>query len=147
MAEQSIPIFYTAAGGVVVDSSGERVLLLIRPSRDEVRLPKGHLEPDETPQAAALREVAEETGYADLAIISDLGQQLVAFTLGKHTAVRRTEHYFLMRLNSSREASRPKPDEQFFPVWVSWDEASAHLTFDAEREWIRRAKIKLEASL
>jgi ADP-ribose pyrophosphatase YjhB (NUDIX family) len=40
-------------------------MLLIRPSRDEVRLPKGHVEAGETLRAAALREVAEETGYDD----------------------------------------------------------------------------------
>jgi hypothetical protein len=31
----------------------------------------------------------------------------------------------------------PAVDEQFFPVWVSWM-SSGHLTFEAEREWVRR---------
>jgi len=48
---------YTAAGGVVVDA--ERVLVLRRPSRDEVRLPKGHIEKGESAQETALREVME----------------------------------------------------------------------------------------
>ena len=51
---------YTAAGGVVV--RGEDVLVLRRPGRDEIRLPKGHVEPGEGLAEAALRETREETG-------------------------------------------------------------------------------------
>ncbi len=139
-----IRILYDAAGGVVTNTEGSCVLLLIRPSRDEVRLPKGHIEPDETPQETALREVAEEAGYSDLGIVADLGEQLVAFTLGSH-AIRRTEHYYLMQLHASTQIERPSKDrEQFFPIWVTWDEALEHLTFEAEQEWVRRARLKLE---
>jgi predicted NUDIX family NTP pyrophosphohydrolase len=47
---------YTAAGGVVVHDG--HVLVLVRRGRGEVRLPKGHVEPGEEVQAAALREAA-----------------------------------------------------------------------------------------
>ena len=131
-------ITYDAAGGVV--TRGDEVLLLIRPERDEVRLPKGHVDVGERPEEAALREVAEESGYADLEIVADLGTQLVAFTY-RGTDYRRTEHYFLMRLRSPRRRPRPPEDEaQFIPTWVPWDEAEAALTFEAERIWLRRAR-------
>ena len=55
---------YAAGGGVVVHDG--RVLVLRRYSRDEIRLPKGHVDPGETVQEAALREVREESGYAGL---------------------------------------------------------------------------------
>jgi len=64
-------VTYVAAGGVVIHEG--QVLLLDRPGRGEVRLPKGHVEPGEEPAEAALREVREEAGYADLAILADLG--------------------------------------------------------------------------
>jgi 8-oxo-dGTP pyrophosphatase MutT (NUDIX family) len=138
--KKNIPVLYNAAGGVLIDTDGRKVLLLIRPSRDEVRLPKGHIEPGEKPKATALREVAEESGYDDIEIVADLGEQLVAFTLGNH-AIRRTEHYYLMRLLSKAQKERPESDDmQFFPIWVSWDEALVHLTFEAERKWIHRAR-------
>ncbi|HOC20626.1 MAG TPA: NUDIX domain-containing protein [Anaerolineae bacterium] len=133
-------VSYTAAGGVVTDGTGEQVLLLIRPSQDEVRLPKGHIDPGETPEAAALREAIEETGYDDLEILAPLGQQLVVFSTD-NSNVRRTEIFFLMRARSRHETPRPPEDEaQFFTIWVTWEEAWAHLTFEAEREWIRRAR-------
>ena len=51
----------------------DKLLVLERPARGEVRLPKGHVEPGEAPREAALREVREEAGYADLEIVADLG--------------------------------------------------------------------------
>ena len=54
-----------AAGGVVVrrSRSGEREIAVIhRPEYDDWTLPKGKVEPDETPEDCALREVREETG-------------------------------------------------------------------------------------
>ena len=50
-----------AAGGVVTDPAG-RWLLMFRNGRWD--LPKGHIEPGETAEAAAVREIAEETGVA-----------------------------------------------------------------------------------
>ena len=140
MSKKLTRITYTASGGVLTDSDGLHVLVLIRPTSDEVRLPKGHVEPDEPPQHAALREVTEETGYDDIEIIANLGEQLVAFPLGKKV-VRRTEYYYLMRARSHHQIERPNQDaEQFFTIWVSWDEALEHLTFEAEQEWLRRAR-------
>jgi 8-oxo-dGTP pyrophosphatase MutT (NUDIX family) len=127
---------YAAAGGVVV--SGDRVLALRRPSRGEVRLPKGHVELGEDVQAAALRETREESGYADLVLKADLGTQVVEFDYeGRH--VVRTERYFLMALAESPKGSPTDGEEQFETVWLTWDEALAALTFEAEREWVRRA--------
>lgn len=132
-------IVYTAAGGVVMSADHSEVLLLIRPERDEVRLPKGHLDPGEAPQEAALREVQEESGYADLELVAALGQQLVAFALGAAT-VQRTEYYYLLRARSRQQIERPPDDDaQFFSIWVSWEEALEHLTFEAERDWIHKA--------
>ena len=134
---------YTAAGGVLVDASGTQVLLLIRPSRDEVRLPKGHVEPGETLQDAALREVIEESGYADIVVIKELGEQLVAFQYNGRQ-VQRTEYYFLMRARSKQLHPRPEVDEnQFFATWVDWEQANMVITFDAEREWLKRARVTL----
>ena len=131
---------YTAAGGVVTD--GEMVLVLLRPSRAEIRLPKGHVEGFETVEEGAIRETIEETGYPDLEIIGDLGSQIVEFTnrwFGNDLRVRE-ERFFLMKLLDDITIPRPAEDWQFDPKWVSWDEAEETLTFEAEREWVRRAR-------
>jgi 8-oxo-dGTP pyrophosphatase MutT (NUDIX family) len=128
---------YIAAGGVVVRNSC--VLVLERPSKDEIRLPKGHIEPGETVREAALRETSEETGYTDLTIEADLGSQRVEFVhKGRH--VIRTERFFLMTPAGWGGKPAGEGEPQFDPVWLPWDEALAILTFEAEREWVQRAR-------
>lgn len=134
---------YASAGGVVVDSEGQRVLVLLRPSRlgpdqqPEIRLPKGHIEPGESRQEAARREVCEEAGIAAVEIAADLGHQIVEFDWREHHYVR-DESYFLMAL--ARDATPGEPEKQFERLWLSWEDALTRLTFAAEREWVRRAR-------
>ncbi len=148
---------YTAAGGVVMDDGG-RVLLIERwVERDgqivhEVRLPKGHVEPGETDEQAALRETCEESGYCSLHVLADLGTTVTEFDKhldaeGEH--VRRTERYYLMRL---ADAHRSEPNFQsadearFNPRWVSGlDEAERVLTYGSEKEFAARARAHLAA--
>ena len=132
-------IRYIAAGGVVVHDG--RVLVLRRLNQGEVRLPKGHVEPGESVQEAALRETREESGYA-VVFKADLGTQVVEFDY-KEQHVVRSGRYFLMALMAladGPEDSTSGGEEQFEPDWLTWDEALAALTFDAEREWVRRAR-------
>jgi 8-oxo-dGTP pyrophosphatase MutT (NUDIX family) len=128
---------YAAAGGVVVNQ--DRVLILHRPSASDIRLPKGEIEAGESAQEAALREVSEETGYADLEIIEDLGAQTVSFEY-RDKYVHRDERYFLMHLRSLDQIERPIKDMQLIPVWTSWDEALNALSFEEERRWIVLAR-------
>ena len=132
---------YASAGGVVVD--GERVLVIRRPGRagpdgrPEMRLPKGHIEPGESREDTARREVSEETGLSDVEILADLGQQTVEFDWqGRHTI--RSESFFLMAPAPGLEPG--PPEKQFVRQWLSWEEALDQLTFEAEREWVRRAQ-------
>lgn len=128
---------YSAAGGVIVHD--EMVLVLRWPSRGEVRLPKGHVERGETVREAALREAREESGYLDLEIVTDLGQQRVTFR-DRDRRVARTERYFLMALSGEPNRPRGGGESKFDPVWLPWDAALDVLTFEAEREWVRRAR-------
>lgn len=130
-------VTYEAAGGVVIDDNA--MLLLERPSRNEIRLPKGHIEPGEAATTAALRETAEEAGYTDLEIIADLGEQVVEFDYqGEH--IVRNEHYYLMRKRSEQQTARSAKDAaQFLPRWVSLADAIALLTYPAEQAVAQRA--------
>ncbi len=113
--------------------------MLDRPERCEIRLPKGHLESRETPAEAALRETAEETGYADLRIVRDLGAAQVTFHYQEQEYLR-TEHYFLMELRSQTQTCRPSTDQaQFHPIWRPLAEAMDLLTFAAERQVLAKA--------
>lgn len=139
---------YAAAGGVVLDDEG-RVLLLERwierwgELKHEVRLPKGHVEPGETDEQAAVRETCEESGYCAVEIVADLGTSFTAFTNPREHVGRR-EHFYLMRLT---HAGPPTPDHQgaaealFRDIWApGLEEAEALLTFDSEKLFAARAR-------
>ncbi len=134
---------YASSGGVVIHQG--RVLLVRKRHRPEIRLPKGHVEDGESRSEAALREVREETGYCNLRILADLGTVVNRFTIpdeGVH--VTRHEGYFLMTLEDETQAPRPAHDEDRFDVlWAPVHEALQLLTFETEREFLRRALQKL----
>jgi 8-oxo-dGTP pyrophosphatase MutT (NUDIX family) len=131
-------VYYRAAGGILIHNGN--ILLLDRPSRGEVRLPKGHIEEGESPVEAALREVREEAGYTHLDVVADLGTQRVQFVDPyRERRVTRDERYFLMRLRGAQRVERGEHEQQFTPVWVPADDAVARLTFESEREFVRRA--------
>ena len=136
------PIKYHAAGGVVIRENGRMLLLLEVAGRKELRLPKGHIEDGETVEQAAVREVQEETGYADVEIVDDLGSITHTFyNYRKDASITRTESYFLMRLNSEQPYNGPQYEhERFKRRWVRTDDADRLLTYESEREFARRAR-------
>jgi len=134
---------YSAAGGVVVEATSKRILVLVLfdhigpDGLPEVRLPKGHIEPGEGRAQAAVREVLEETGLTRVQVLADLGHQAVEFGYqGRHIA--RDESYFLMLVPSREGWGEPEP--KFERSWLTWDEALDQLTYEPEREWVRRGR-------
>ena len=84
-----------AAGGVVNRLGGEgevEVLLVHRPRYDDWTLPKGKLEPGETHEQAAVREVEEETGFH-----CELGRELPSTSYHDSKGRPKTVRYWAMR--------------------------------------------------
>ena len=122
-----------AAGGIVIDESSDsrRVLLVHRPRYDDWSFPKGKLDPGETIEEAALREVKEETGLT-CRIVRKLAVRRYRYrTRHKGRLKPKAVHYFLMeRLN--RRIKVPG-DEVDLAVWVEFDEASRKLTYEQDK--------------
>jgi 8-oxo-dGTP pyrophosphatase MutT (NUDIX family) len=145
---------YRAAGGVVLDAAGcvlliERWIMRNGQPVYEIRLPKGHVEPGESDEAAALRETCEETGYCGLEVIADLGEFLNRFILPDEVVLRH-ERFFLLRLTDPVRGEphfdSPEADEaRYQPLWAAdLVAAEALITFASEREFVRRARGYLE---
>ena len=64
------------AGGVIFrrNDKGDVEFLLYQDARDRWTIPKGHVEPGETTQEAAKREVSEESGLKNIAMCGWLGK-------------------------------------------------------------------------
>lgn len=124
---------YRSAGGVVIHDN--RVLLLERPERNEVRLPKGHVERAEPVERTARRETKEESGLRGLDPLDSLGTIRNVFFHDGRLFVR-DETYFVYRWRGERVKDEEK---QFRRSWASFEDAVSRLTFAAERYFLRRA--------
>ena len=134
-----------SAGGVVFRRAGDEVqILVLQHEGGKWMLPKGTIEPGETPEAVALREVAEETGLSSVRVITDLGQERYSFfwrTEG--TYYDKTVHYFLLEFLGGEEV-RPQREEGFVAAeWVNLDEALARIKYKETREIVNRARAAL----
>ncbi len=107
---------HTAAGGVVIRRVQARlyVALIREGGLTAYVLPKGHVEPGETLDRAARREVAEESGLSDLTLIGEL---TVRQRLNYSRRSWGTTHYFLF-VTAQAEAAPPEPVES--PVQTHW---------------------------
>ena len=111
-----------AAGGIVGRDGS--VLVVHRPRYDDWSLPKGKLRLGESWEAAALREVEEETGLR-----CELGE-LVGSTRYGLKEVR----YFSMTC-----AGEPQAQNEVDEVrWVALGEAAALLTYERDADLLRR---------
>ncbi len=126
-----------SAGGVVVD--GGKVLV-IRHARGEWIMPKGHLEPGEEPEQAALREVREETGL-EVRVVAPLGETSYAYRRKGEQALRpKRVIWYLMRPLTPRDRLRLAPEEGLQEAeWLGWEEARERLTWSGDRRILQRA--------
>ena len=115
-----------AAGGVVVRDG--RVLLVHRARHGDWSLPKGKLEPGESWEEAALREVEEETGVR---------ARLGAYLGETHYEVDdgpKTVRWWAMTTDGDAAPS----NEVDAVRWATFDEASTLLTYPRDRDVVSR---------
>ena len=124
-----------AAGAVL--HRGGLVAVVHRPQYDDWTLPKGKHDGDEDDEAAAVREVEEETGHIGT-IERDLG------TVGYDVAAGpKSVRYYLMAADAG---GRPLAQDVDEVRWVGIDEAVAMVTYDRDREVLERARPLLLAT-
>ena len=119
-----------AAGGVVLDETG-RVAVVHRPKYDDWSLPKGKLDPGETFEEAALREVLEETGVR-ARLVRELPS--VEYTVRDRPKLVR---YWLMSVESDPGFA---PNDEVDAVrWLSPADAVELLTYDRDKGVVEAA--------
>jgi 8-oxo-dGTP pyrophosphatase MutT (NUDIX family) len=142
--EKPANVVEISAGGFVVSKTDPSLIALMarfnRGGKLEWCIPKGHLEPEETKEQAALREVFEETGLT--AEITDyLGE--VSYTFNqKGKNVSKTVHVYLMDQVSGELSMDHDPNHEASELaWVKLDELISRLSHGSEK---RIAQLALE---
>ena len=134
----SVPTKF-AAGCVVYrhDATGAPLLLLIRDKYGHWTIPKGHLEVGESEQAAAVREVLEETGLS-----GELGALVarIVYTVRSKRGLERLKQvaFFLLRADSSEV--RPQAEEGISAAeWFAPEAALARIGYPQVRDVLAQA--------
>jgi len=103
--------------------------------------PKGHVEKDEDLETAALREVAEETGYTDVEIVKYMKQVDIKFKTSDGQKHSKEIHWFLADLKSERKHKYQRTDYEDKNIldmrWIPINEAVDLIPFKEEKELVR----------
>lgn len=135
----------TSAGGVVYRvADGAPLYLLIRDSYRNWGFPKGHVEKDEEPNAAALREVTEETGLTDLAL-RGLIETIDWHFRFRGKLIHKICHFYLME--TAESSTSPQRTEGITACrWLPFDAAEELISYANARDVLRKARVLVPAA-
>jgi len=129
-----------SAGGLVIRNLRGRPFVAVVRVRDRIlALPKGHPEPGESSQEAALREVREETGL-EATPVEKLGDVRYWYSR-EGERVLKVVSFFLLRYRSGRLEDHDHEVEE--ALWIPLEEAPSRLAYRGEKDMVRIALSRL----
>jgi 8-oxo-dGTP pyrophosphatase MutT (NUDIX family) len=147
-----------SAGGIVIRNGAEGwEMAVIEPQKEGsaaassrkrthkllLALPKGLVDPGETPEQTALREVQEETGLT-ASLITKLGDIKYAYvrSWGDNERVFKIVSFYLLRYQSGQidNISNDMRIEVKRALWIPLDGASRKIIYRGEKDMVRRAE-------
>ena len=142
-------VYQVSAGGVAhrIDDGRIEAVVIKTSLEGRWQLPKGMIDPGETAEIAALREVREEAGIVCEIIepLDDIEYWFVAAFDGPKKRYHKKVHFYLMKY---LEGDVNDHDHEVVEArWVGIDEAERMLAFDGEKDLIVKAKRRLGADV
>lgn len=136
-----------SAGGVAFrwnDSEPEIAIVSVKPKM-RWQLPKGIVDPGESPSVTAVREVREEAGIETdlIKLIETIEYWYRSTKNGKPVRFHKFVHFYLLQYKSGEVSNHDHEVEE--SRWVSFEEAIERLTFESEREVVKKAREMIEA--
>ena len=119
------------AGGIVFrrgSVSGDIEILLIQDAKDRWTIPKGHIEESESPKQTAEREIQEETGLAELKMMSWLGKINFRYRRQQSLVLMTTEIFLV---HAQGDTDKIKPEEWMNGIkWFKATEALDKIEYE-----------------
>jgi 8-oxo-dGTP diphosphatase len=136
-----------SAGGIVVRKRGKGFeVLLIKDSYGRWTWPKGHINQDESSQDAALREIKEEVGLANMHILAKIGRSNYFFRF-KGELIFKTVFFFLLETNK-QEQIKIQTEEIMDARWFKPKKALKTVEYKGAKELLEKAiKIYKESTI
>ena len=130
-----------SAGGVTFRRIGAELQVAIVSVKPSLRwqLPKGIVDPGETPEFTAVREVREEAGIESelLRLIETVEYWYQRVQYGQRIRYHKFVHFYLLQYLSGDVADHDHEIEE--SRWVSFEEAIEKLAFKSERGVVEKA--------
>src|SRR5882724_2339037 len=132
-----------SAGGVVVNTQG--LVVVVSQRGVAWSLPKGHIEQDEDPREAAVREIREESGITRLTYIKDLGSY-VRYRMDEHGKEDPTQSKEITLFLYLTDEQILKPIDPKNPEarWVHPDQVPELLTHPKDKDYFRSLLRQIE---
>ena len=122
--------------GVVLVNYG--AVLLLQYPQGHWDLPKGHVEADDSDRKATMRrELAEETGIADVSVLDGF-EERTEYTF-RHKGKRQSkEVYWYVAETETLDVNLSHEHRGY--LWLDWDQALETITHDETRSVVRLAQ-------
>ncbi len=134
------------SGGIVfrfTPNQKDIEILLIQDSKGRWTIPKGHIEPGETAKMTARREIEEETGLKNVAVLGWLGKIHFKYRRLDKLVLMTTQIYLVRSLDSHE---KPTPERWMKGIkWFSFAEALDAIEYDDIEKLMLIAKKKIRA--
>jgi 8-oxo-dGTP pyrophosphatase MutT (NUDIX family) len=118
---------------------GRPFVAVVRVRHEILALPKGHPDGSESPEAAARREVREETGI-EAELVEKFGDVRYWYARGGQR-VMKIVSFFLFRYRSGSVSDHDHEVEE--ALWIPLEEAPGRLAYQGEREMAESALSRL----
>jgi ADP-ribose pyrophosphatase YjhB (NUDIX family) len=134
------------AGGIVLQSHTKKIVVVINQFSTAV-LPKGSIEAGESPEAAAQREIREETGLSSLQKIAKLGiiQRAGHQSSGSQKSdVMKHIHMYLYV--TAEMTLQPRLDDSLHAEWVDLSDAPGILGWPEEAAFVAEQSERIRSA-
>ena len=124
------------AGAVILNPDGD--VAVVSQQGISWSLPKGHIEKDESPMDAALREIKEETGLTNVHCVKELGtyeRYKISHYPGEADDTTELKHITIFLFTTPQTNLRPVDPGNPEARWVPKDQVADLLTHPKDKEF------------